>query len=53
MSQDYRIQVYRISQDTDKKKEAFSRGGGLQITLMPFGLCNAPVTFERVLDTVL
>jgi len=31
----------------DKVKTAFSKGQGLwQFTVMPFGLCNAPATFE-------
>jgi hypothetical protein len=32
----------------DKEKTAFSLGQGLwQFTVMPFGLCSAPATFER------
>jgi len=31
----------------DKEKSAFSIGKGLwQFSVMPFGLCNAPATFE-------
>lgn len=38
----------------DREKTAFSVGSGLwQFTVMPFGLCNAPATFERLMDTVL
>jgi hypothetical protein len=38
----------------DKEKTAFSTGQGLwQFTVMPFRLCNAPATFERLRKTVL
>ena len=40
--------------DKDKEKTAFSAGGNLmQFRVMPFGLCNAPATFERLMERVL
>jgi hypothetical protein len=38
----------------DKEKTAFSTGQGLWLSIvMLFGLCNAPATFERLMETVL
>jgi hypothetical protein len=38
----------------DKEKTAFSTGQGLwHFTVIPFGLCNALATFERLIETVL
>ena len=41
--------------EPDRPKTAFSiQGSGLwQFTVMPFGLCNSPATFERLMERVL
>ncbi|XP_050714146.1 protein NYNRIN-like [Eriocheir sinensis] len=40
--------------EEDKPKTAFSFGQGLwQFNVMPFGLCNAPGCFERLMERVL
>ncbi|GBM35517.1 Retrovirus-related Pol polyprotein from transposon 297 [Araneus ventricosus] len=38
----------------DREKTVFTTGQGFcQFKVMPFGLCNAPDTFERLTETVL
>ena len=40
--------------ETDKEKTAFAtRKGIFEWNVMPMGLCNAPATFQRIMDVVL
>jgi RNase H-like domain found in reverse transcriptase/Reverse transcriptase (RNA-dependent DNA polymerase) len=46
----YQLEV----EERDKEKTAFSwKGGHYEFNRMPFGLCNAPATFQWVMDIVL
>jgi hypothetical protein len=49
-----KIGYWHVIYPGDREKTAFSTGQGLwQFTGMPFGLCNAPAAFERLMKTVL
>ena len=42
-----------MSPETKQKAAFISNEGLFQFWVMPFGLCNAPATFERLMDRVL
>ena len=42
-----------MSSDTNLKAAFITHEGLFQFQVMPFGLCNAPATFERRMDRVL
>jgi transposase InsO family protein len=52
---DLRSGYFQIAMDeNDMDKTSFiTRRGTFRFTSMPFGLCNAPATFQRVMDVVL
>ncbi|UYV61011.1 K02A2.6-like [Cordylochernes scorpioides] len=52
---DLRSGYWQIEVDEkDREKTAFITPDGLyEFQVMPFGLCNAPATFERIIDSVL
>ncbi|UYV74165.1 hypothetical protein LAZ67_11002276 [Cordylochernes scorpioides] len=54
-SMDLRTEYWRIEiDDGDQEKTAFITPDGLyEFRVMPFGLCNAPATFERMVDNLL
>ncbi len=44
---------WQVEKDEQDKTAFVTRQGLFRFTVMPFGLCNAPVTFERLMELVL
>ena len=43
----------RLAKDASEKTELLTRYGLFEYTLLPLGLCNAPLTFQRLTKNVI